>query len=292
VFVTILQRFGYLSVLLIASLLMRGEAVAQPDTTTTAGLIAASIAPAAVIGIALEQNYFDFWRNSDKVPFYFSNDPPYAMHADKLGHAMYSYVCADVVKLCYVEAGVNRKTAAWLGFGSSVLAQTMVEIGDGFHGHEPYYGFSPGDEAGDILGAGFSLMKEYVPYLNRFDYKVGVWPSQAYHQGAFRGLLDDDESQFFWMSMDIHDYLPTPYPAWLNLAIGYGVENLTSSAFLPDRSGLTPKSLVYLGFDLNLRNIPIEGKAWKIIAEILSHYRVPFPALQIAPIVKWHWIKP
>lgn len=268
------------------------EAFAQGDSIRASSLVLASLAPAAVIGIALEQNYFDFWRNSDKVPFYFSNDPPYALHADKMGHAMYSYVCADVVKLAYSEAGLDRHTAAWLGFGSSMIAQTMVEIGDGFHGHEAYYGFSPGDEVGDLLGASLSLLKEYVPYLNRFDYKIGVWPSDAYSQGAFRGPLDDDESQFFWLSMDIHKDMPDWYPKWLNIAVGYGVENLTSSAFLPYRQGLTPKSLVYIGVDLNLRNLPIEGKAWKIIAEILSHYRIPFPALQVAPIVKWHWLKP
>lgn len=285
-------RYRYLGVMLIAMIVMNRSASAQSDSTTTAGIVAASLAPAAVIGIALEQNYFDFWRNSDKVPFYFSNDPPYAMHADKLGHAMYSYVCADVTKLAYIEAGVNRRTAAWIGWGTSVLAQTMVEIGDGFHGHQAYYGFSPGDEFGDLMGASFSLLKEYVPYLNRFDYKVGVWPSQAYKEGAFRGLLDDDESQFFWLTMDIHQDMPDWYPKWISPAFGYGVENLVSTGFLPDRVGLTPKILLYLGIDLNLKNLPIEGKAWKIIAEILSHYRIPFPALQVTPFVKWHWLKP
>ena len=70
--------------------------------------------------------------------------------------------------------------------------------------------------------------------------------------------------------MDIHDYLGEWYPKWISPAIGYGVQDFRSSAFLPDRNGLTPKSLIYLGFDLNLKNLPIEGKGWKIIAE-MSH---------------------
>ncbi len=264
----------------------------EVDSATTSSVVFASLAPATVLGIALYENYNDFWKNSEKTAFHISSDPPYALHSDKLGHAYYSAVCADITALCYREAGVNRFTAAWLGFGSSLLAQTLVEIGDGVHGHEDYYGFSPGDEVADILGSALPVAKEYVPYIRRFDYKIGVWPSQAYKQGAFRGLLDDNESQFFWLSMDVHDYFPSWYPAWLNLSVGYGVENLPSSAFLPDRYGLTPKSLGFIGFDLNLKNLPIKGKTWDIIAEILSHYRIPFPALQFAPIVKWHWLHP
>lgn len=264
----------------------------QNSELKTTPLVLASIAPTVFIGTALVQNYFDFWKNADPSPFHISNDPPYAYHNDKFGHAYYSSLSADVIKESYILAGVDRKTSAWIGAGSSLLAQTLVEIGDGFHGHEAYYGFSPGDEIGDILGAALPLVKEYVPFVKRFDYKVGLWPSQVLKEGAFRGILDDNESQFFWLSADIHDAFGEWYPKWINVAVGYGVQNLPSSAFLPDRQYLTPKSLVYLGFDLNVKGLPITGKAWDIIAELLSHYRIPFPALQVAPIMKWHWLKP
>ena len=205
---------------------------------------------------------------------------------------MYSYICADITKLCFSEAGVSPLTSAWIGFGTSLLAQTMVEVGDGVHAYQEYFGFSPGDEAADVLGSFLPVAKEYVPYLKRFDFKIGVWPSEAYHQGAFRGVLDDNESQFFWLTMDIHDYLGSWYPAWISPAIGYGVADLRASAFLPTRYGLTPKSLFYLGFDLNLKNLPIEGKVWKIVAQVLSYYHFPLPALQVGPVVKWYWLKP
>jgi hypothetical protein len=265
-------------------------AFAQADSLSTTDYILPSIVPAAVIGLALYNNYQDFWRNIEKVPFHISNDPPYAMHNDKLGHAFYTALTADMTKLAYTEAGIQRKTAAWIGAATSLLAQTLVEIGDGFHGNKPYFGFSPGDEAADIFGAAFSLMKEYAPAINRFDYKMGLWPSSAYKEGAYSNIINDDESEFFWLSYQIYHHLPDGYPKWLNVAIGYGVQNLEQVRFLPDRTSSIPKSQLFFGLDINLKGIPIEGKAWEIISGLLDHIRIPFPALQILPIVKWHWL--
>jgi hypothetical protein len=281
---------------MVSVLLLCENSIAQENDSTskptTLGLVAASLAPAATIGIAFGQNYYDFWKSNNQVPFHISPDPPYALHSDKLGHAMYSYLCADVTKYCYIQAGVSPLTSAWLGFGSSLLAQTMVEIGDGIHGNADYFGFSPGDEAADVIGSFLPVAQVYVPYLNHFQYKLGVWPSDVYHKGTFRGLLDDNESQFFWLAMDIHEYMGDWFPKWISPAIGYGVTDLKSSAFLPARAGAVPKSLFYIGLDLNVKNLPFEGKVWNVIAQILSYYHFPLPALQVGPIVKWHWLKP
>ncbi|MDP4219214.1 MAG: DUF2279 domain-containing protein [Bacteroidota bacterium] len=290
------RRYGHY-ILLALYFVFAEHAFAQSDTISprveanqSKSILLPSIAPAIVIGVALYNNYHDFWKNAEKVPFHFSNDPPYAMHNDKFGHAYYAATTADIIKLCYAEAGMERKTAAWIGFGSSLLAQTLVEIGDAFHGSTAYYGFSPGDEVADILGSSFSLMKEYIPGLSRFDYKVGFWPSSAYKEGAYHTIIDDDESEFFWMSYQIYHDLPEGFPKWLNIGIGYGVQNLLQVQSLPDRKGTIPASQVYLGLDINLKGLPIEGKAWEIIAGLLDHFRIPFPALQVSPVVKWYWL--
>ncbi|MEI8134451.1 MAG: hypothetical protein WCH46_05145 [bacterium] len=266
------------------------EKSADSSRTLDVCPILPSIAPVAVIGVALANNYNDFWRNSSPVPFHFSNDPPYAMHNDKLGHAFYASTTADIITRCYVEAGLDAKTSGWIGFGASLLAQTLVEIGDGVHGKEAYYGFSPGDEIADFLGSGFSMMKEYLPALKSIDYKIGFSPSDALKSGAYHSIIDDDESQFFWLSTSPAPLMPAWYPQWLNVAVGYGVENLEQVKFLSSRAGTIPKSQFYLGFDISLKAIPIKGKVWEIIAEILDHFRIPFPALQLYPITKWYWI--
>jgi hypothetical protein len=266
-------------------LLHPGRSLSQ-DSTSTLGIVAASTVPAVIVGGALYQNYTTFWKNDDRGPFYFSNDPPYAMHNDKFGHAWFSSMSSDLIRLGYREAGLSNETAAWLGFGFAAGAELMVEVEDGFRAGKPYYGFSFGDASADIAGASLPLLRHY--FGDRFvpDLKMSIWPSSAYAAGAYGSIFDDNESQFFWLSFDV------PYsPDWLNVAVGHGVENLDEVAWLPERHGLQRGSQLYLAPDLDLSGLPIKGKLWEIVSQVLSHIRMPLPALQLAPRVKWWWLR-
>lgn len=249
---------------------------------TTVGVIAASILPAFTIGGAIYQNYATFWKNDEHAPFHFSSDPPYALHNDKFGHAYYCAMSADVIRESYMLAHVDPRTATWLGSSFSFATEFLVEIEDGFHSNTDYYGFSPGDAAADLIGASIPLLKEYVPPLQKFDYKISMWRSSALREGAYKTIFDDDESHFYWISYDIHHDMPS-WPAWLNLTVGYGVENLKAASYLADRQGTTPRSQFYIGPDINLKGIPIQGKVWKVISSVLSNIKVPLPALQVGP---------
>lgn len=257
---------------------------------TPYGIVAASTVPAAVMFGALYQNYNDFWLASNTSPFHISNDPPYTMHSDKFGHAYYTYACTDLIKIAYREVGVAPKTAVWIGAGVTLLAQTMVEIGDGFRTGAPYFGFSPGDQICNILGAGLAVGKEYALELRRIDFKLGFKTSEAYKQGAFSSILDDNESRYFWLTFNFLDLIHEDMPKWLNLGFGYGVENIVTEQYVPGRVRGVPTSLMYIGPDINLKALPIKGKVWEIIAEVLDHIRIPLPGLQVAPVVKWHWL--
>jgi hypothetical protein len=263
---------------------------AQEDSITTFGIVAASTVPAAVMFGALYQNYNDFWLASNTAPFHFSSDPPYTMHSDKFGHAYYTYACTDLIKIAYREAGVSPKTAVWIGAGVTLLAQTMVEIGDAYRTGAPYFGFSPGDQVCNLLGAGLAVGKEYEPELRRLDFKLGFKTSEAYKQGAFSSILDDNESRYFWLSFNFLDLIDDDIPKWINIGYGYGVENIITEQYVPGRIRGIPTSLMFIGPDINVKELPIKGKVWSVIAEILDHVRIPLPGLQVHPIVKWHWL--
>lgn len=277
---------GSFIVPLFVCLLFPNRLRAQEDSATVFSITAASLLPAVVVGGALYQNYTTFWKNDERVPFYISNDPPYAMHNDKFGHAWFSSVSSDLIRLGYREAGLSPGTSAWLGFGFALGTELLVEFEDGFRAGKPYYGFSFGDAAADIAGASLPLLRHYAgnEYVPQF--KMSVWPSSAYKAGAYSSIFDDNESQFFWLSFSV----PSA-PDWLNISIGHGVENIDEAAWLPERTGAQRATQLYLAPDLDLSGLPIKGKVWEIVSTVLSHVRIPLPALQITPRVKWWWLR-
>ncbi|HET6511379.1 MAG TPA: DUF2279 domain-containing protein [Candidatus Kapabacteria bacterium] len=263
---------------------LAGNAKAQEDSSITLGVAAASLLPVAVMGGALYQNYVTFWKDGEDVPFHFSSDPPYAMHNDKLGHAWFAATSADIFRLSYLHAGLKASTAAWLGSSVALTTELLVEIADGYRSGKPYFGFSPGDAIADVIGASLPLLRHYAGDNYVPQYKISFWPSDALH--AYSSIIDDNESQFFWLSFQI----PSA-PKWLNVAVGHGVENIDEAAWLPERQGKQRATQLYLAPDLDLTGLPIKGKAWDIISQILSHIRLPLPSLQLSPQVKLHWLR-
>jgi hypothetical protein len=133
------------------------------------------------------------------------------------------------------------------------------------------------------------LLCQYYPSLERLDVKLSMWPSAAYKSGAYRTIADDYESQYYWLSMDLHDW--TALPHWLNLAVGFGCENLYHDAYAhPSPSG-APFTDLYFAPDINLKGLPIDGSAWQTIASVLSYVRIPLPALQVYPRLKFYGLR-
>ena len=274
------------SIVLLAMFICMSSRAPAQDSTSALGIVLASTVPATAIGAAIYQNYETFWKRSDIYPFHFSNDPPYAYHNDKMGHAYYTGFATSLGKEAYILAGMDRKKAVWIAASAAFLAQTLVEIEDGVREDGPHTGFSPGDEIANLLGASFQILKEYEPYLRNFDYKLGFYPSDSYYEHAYRSILDDNESRYYWMSYNLSAAIDADwYPKWLNVGVGHSVKGIS-------QWWKQPTTEAFIGFDLNLKGLPIEGRAWTVIAELLSHFRIPFPALQVTPIVKWRWLQP
>lgn len=265
---------------------LAGRADAQEDSSITLGVAAASLVPIAIMGGALYQNYVTFWKDGERVPFHFSNDPPYAMHNDKLGHAWFTATSADIFSIAYREAGLRQSTAAWLGASVALGTELLIEVADAYRTGKPYFGFSPADALADLIGASLPVIAHYAGKNRVPQFKISFWPSDAYNANAYSSILDDNESQFFWVSANM------PYaPDWLNIAIGHGVENIDEAAWLPERQGKQRATQIYIAPDLDLSGLPFKGKAWDVISQILSHVRIPLPALQLTPRVKMHWLR-
>ncbi len=268
--------------------LCTGVALAQERDSlrepSIAGIAVASVIPASVAGVAIYENLADYWRVTHTTPFHWSHDPPYALFDDKFGHAWFASAAMDLTREAFVLANVDSVTALWLSAGLTMFDQTLVEVIDGFHVGTSIYGFSPGDFGADLFGTSFQIGRYYSPFVRRWDFKVSVWPSNVVVKDE--NIFQNDESHFFWFSCSVPEVLPL----WLNLAVGYGVENISEHAYaLP--AGAKASSLGYVAFDFNPKGLPFHGSVWNVIAEVISHYRFPFPALEVTPRLKWYWLR-
>ncbi|MEP7235658.1 MAG: hypothetical protein ABI778_10210 [Ignavibacteriota bacterium] len=255
------------------------------DSSTTLSVAAASILPVGIAGTIYLLNYEAFWKHATDVQFHVSNDPPYSMHIDKFAHGYFSAVSATAICDGYRLAGVPGRTSSWLGSGITLGLGLLVELEDARHGSDPQYGFSPGDAVADIVGASLPVLQHYFPVLGRIQPKMFLWQSEASKAGAYNTIADDYESQYYWLSFDVHDLASTP--AWLNIAVGFSCENLEQVRFLPFRTNTVPATTIFIGPDINLKGIPIEGSFWKTFTDVMAWIRIPLPALQVYPRVKF-----
>ncbi|MFI5264513.1 MAG: hypothetical protein ACHQM6_08365 [Candidatus Kapaibacterium sp.] len=275
---------GFLILVLISIFGRRLSAQEEKDSSTTLSVAAASFVPVGIASGIFILNYEAFWKYADQVPFWISPDPPYAMHIDKFAHGYLSALGSTGIRDGYELAGVSEKTSTWVGAGISFGLGVLIEMEDARHGNDPQYGFSPGDAFGDLVGSALPVLQYYFPAFRRVQPKIFLWPSDAYKAGAYKTIADDYESQYFWLSFDVHDITSTP--AWLNFGVGFSAENLLQVRFLPFRANTIPYTDVYIGPDINLKGIPIEGSFWKTFTDVVSWIRIPLPTLQVYPRVK------
>jgi hypothetical protein len=278
------RRIALIALVLISGRLSNAQEV---DSSTTASVAIASIVPAALISAGVVLNYEAFWKNADAVAFHISNDPPYSMHVDKLSHAYLSMGVSDGIRGAYRMAGVTPTTSSWLGAGLSVATGLVIELEDARHGNDPQYGFSPGDVGADIVGASLPLLQHYYPAFERVSMKLSVWPSDAH--SAYNTIIDDYESQYYWITYNPHDILPTP--RWLNVAVGYSAENLNAVSWLPSRAGKQPAARLFIAPDIDLAGLPIEGAFWKSFTRVMRYIRIPLPAIEVSPRLKFWWLR-
>ncbi|MDB5035778.1 MAG: hypothetical protein JWQ98_3019 [Chlorobi bacterium] len=225
------------------------------------------------------------WWKGTRSPFHFEwdHDWSYALGADKLGHFFFPYLASDICRQELIWSDVDTTTSLWLASGMGLAYQTYIEVRDGF---SKEWGFSWGDFTADILGAAYPVAQHYLPALRHFNFKMSFYPSESYRAGQYHAIIDDYESAYHWLSIDVHGLLPESLrddiPALFNVAIGHSVRNL-------DHLGGGNHEF-YLSLDWNLEALPGDGAFWKFIRHNLNFYHLPAPAVRIYPGLVWYGI--
>ena len=307
---TLRYIFMFLLLSLITPDQLKGQVVATPSKDTiktntvevkrqTDSINHKRLTPVIISGTILYAGsmatLYNFWyKNYPQSHFHFFNDNNEYLQMDKIGHFTTSYYISKLSYNTLHWTGLSEKKSVLYGGMMGIGYLTVIEILDGFSSQ---WGFSPGDMTANTLGAGLFVGQQLAWKKQRIQLK---W---SYHQTLYAQYrpdlfgknpgeqwLKDYNGQTYWLSANIKSFLKkeSKFPAWLNLAIGYGAEGMTGAAYNSIfYNGQTIPSFkryrqFYLSGDIDLGRIKTRSKTLHGILNALSFIKIPFPTLEFS----------
>ncbi len=273
-------------------------------------LVSGSISTAYTGAMLLLNQYW--YAGFPKSPFHFFDDSQEWLQIDKAGHLLNAYYLSNWSRGLFQWTGIAPKQAAWIGFGSSMLFMSSIEIFDGFSSK---WGASWTDLATNFLGSSISLTQDLSWHQQRIRVKLSVTPHQyppdlqqriqALYGDSFAELiLKDYNATNVWLSINPSMFMSktNPYPKYLSWSIGYGAEGLLGgrenkwidpqNGLIVDRSDIPRYRQFFLAPDIDLSRIPVK-KIWlHKLLNVLNIIKIPAPTLELNPQdgLRWHWI--
>ena len=167
---------------------------------------------------------------------------------DKLGHAFATYVMTDILTHAIRRHSTDPRggeiTAALL----ATSLMTYVEVFDGFSGD---HGFSYEDLVMDMLGAGVSALRNYVPGLReKVDFRMQYLTSP---HSAFEPFGDYEGQKFFMVVKlaGFENLRDTPL-RFVELHGGYLARGFSGEE---EKAGTARERNLYVGIGLNLQEL-------------------------------------
>lgn len=255
-----------------------------------------------------------WYSGFERDKFHLFNDWGEWNDMDKAGHFYSAYNESLILMYGGLWAGMPRRKAMWLGVGFGALFQTSIEVLDGFSAK---WGFSLGDIAFNTGGLALLTAQELAWQEQRITLKLSAHPvhypnrtlnatngegtttvadraADLYGEKFYETFLKDYNGQTLWASVNIHSFLKkkdTKIPRWLNVAVGYGADNLLggfANSWTTD-DGLNysaspvdfpRRRQFYLSFDVDFTRIKCRKPFLKGLLICLNALKFPAPALE------------
>lgn len=239
------------------------------------------------------------WWSGERSHFRFNSHLNYARNFDKLGHFHATGIQALINARLLSWSGVDPSRAAFWGSMTSLLAQTHVEIHDGFH---PKWGFDWYDQAANVLGATWFYARERVGPLRRFTLRWTYAPSKMWRSDDNRSIMfaDDYSGHTYWVSMRVWDLLPssvqTVWPPFLQISAGATLNDWSEETWArnaPGGPGPNPDAFVsyHLSVDLDWEELlPQNSWLFRSLSDVLNRFHLPAPAVRLYPHPRLHLV--
>ena len=263
--------------------------VIKQDNRLRNTIIAAAAVDVAALTALGSIWYKDQWGSS----FHFFNDYPEWLQADKAGHIYSAYHLSQVSALTLRNLDMPPKKAYLWGGVAGFLLLAQVEALDGF---SQGYGASASDLVANAIGSALAWSQ-----YSLWD-EARIHPKFSFHRtvhaekrpellGAnlMEEIIKNYNGQTYWLSFDMDKLLPqgNRFPKWLNIAAGYGVENITVA-----RDKVNAYRQYYLSLDLDLTSVKTNSGLIKGLLYGLNMIHLPAPALEFNSRsgLHFHWL--
>ncbi len=228
-----------------------------------------------------------WYKDQGKSSFHFYNDNAQWNQMDKAGHFYTAYQLSSIGKQLFMWTNMSEKKSSIWGAILSQALMTPIEILDG---HAVEYGFSWGDIAANLLGAGFFLSQEMVSDKQKIKPKFSVHRTEyakmrpeAFGTDLHNQLLKDYNGHTYWLSFDLHGLTgeSKSIPKFLNLALGYGAEQMVYGSENENNvNGFYSHRQYYIGIDIDLSYIRTKSKFINALLFVADMIKLPAPALE------------
>lgn len=269
--------------------------------------------------IALLQNLW--YAQYPQSRFHWFNDEGEWMQMDKVGHVISAYQASKWVYGAMRWSGMKNKNAALFGMGVGTAFQATIEILDGFSSE---WGFSWSDITANTAGCALFGLQQAAWNEQRMVIKVSNTPRQypltkinsidgsksttlrartndLYGNNYTQTFFKDYNQIIIWLSINPKSfYKNSGLPDWLNVAIGYGAENMyggyknewpaKSPEFRLSEAEYPRYRQCYLSFDIDLSRIKTKSKFINSLARTFNFIKIPSPSLEFNTLgkVKFH----
>ena len=222
-----------------------------------------------------------WYANYPKSSFHTINDNGEWLQMDKMGHAMTSYYVGKLGMELMSWTGETENNKIIYGAGLGFAFLTTVEVFDGF---SKEWGFSTGDIIANASGTTLLIGQELLWKEQRIQYKYSFHQTHFANQNPnllgsnfIEQSLKDYNGQTYWLSANLWSFnKSSKMPKWLNLAIGYGAENMISG--YPNNNDSRNRQF-YLSFDVDLTKIKTKSKLLKSVFKAINFIKIPAPTL-------------
>lgn len=278
------QNF-FLSVLCILALTSEyAKAQNQPPNSINKKRLNALIIGTAVGYSATMIGLNQVWYSDfDKQPFSFFNDSKEWLQLDKAGHTFSTYQLTSLSSRALEWSGMPTKKSIKIAALSSFLMVSSIEV---FDGYSAGYGASATDLLANAVGSTLFLGQHLLWNEVRIRPKISFHPTDLARirpsilgENFVQQLIKDYNGHTFWLSVDMDKF--TPFPKWLNWAIGYGGHDMVyANKATGIANGYNPYRQFYLSLDLDLSQIKTKSKGVKTLLYIVNMIKLPSPTLE------------